>query len=437
METIIPEIAEAMWRVLNEEALYAGRVSGFVKRKRKLTGASFVQSLVFGYLAEPSASNAELGQAAASIGVAISRQELEQRFSPASAACLEMVLAASVRQVLYAQPVDVDLLKRFGAVRIVDSSSIRLPDSLGSIWQGSGGSSPKNTQAAVKICVDIDLVTACLDGPLLQSGCVHDRQALARHRPYEAGSLRIGDLAYFSVADFAAMQGDGAYYLSRLKAGTDVFSLKGEALVLREGLPSSLTEEVDWDILLGQEERLPCRLLAQRVPDAVAAERRERLRHEARRKGQTVSQERLDLCDWTIYVTNVPRDLLTVADAFVLGRSRWQIEILFKLWKSDGGIDESRSANPWHILTEFYAKLIAMIIQHWLFLSELWEHPERSLHQASQVVRKQAFHLASVFQDFDRLCLAIQTIQRALAGCRMTKCKSKRHTYELWLQFNP
>ncbi len=436
MDTIIPEIAEAMRTVLNEEALYAGRVSGFVKRKRKLTGASFVQSLVFGYLAQPSASSAELGQAAASIGIAISRQGLAQRFNPASAACLEMVLSASLRQVIHAKRVDLELLKRFRAVRIVDSSSIRLPDSLGAIWSGSGGSSSKNTQAAVKICVDIDLVTGCLDGPLLQSGCVHDRQALVRHRPYEAGSLRIGDLAYFSLRDFAAMQQAGAYYLSRLKAGTDVCTLKGDPLLLRDCLPKTVTEVVDWDIYLGAVAQLPCRLLAQRVPDAVAQDRRERLQHEARRKGQAVSQERLDLCGWTLYVTNVPRALLTVAEAFVLGRSRWQIEILFKLWKSDGGIDESRSTHPWQILTEFYAKLIAMLIQHWVFLTELWEHPERSLHQASQVVRKHAFHLASVLQDFDRLCLALQTIQRALASCRMTKCKSKRHTYELWLQFN-
>ena len=71
--------------------------------------------------------------------------------------------------------------------------------------------------------------------------------------------------------------------------------------------------------------------------------------------------------------------------------------MLFKLWKSEGEIDESRSENPWHILTEFYAKMIAMIIQHWIFLTELWDHPERSLHQASQVIKKHAFHLMSVF----------------------------------------
>ena len=50
---------------------------------------------------------------------------------------------------------------------------------------------------------------------------------------------------------------------------------------------------------------------------------------------------------WTIVVTNVPRELLNVEEAMLLARLRWQIELLFKLWKSHGGIDEwSRQVDP-------------------------------------------------------------------------------------------
>ena len=436
MDTIIPEIAEAMRHVLIEAANDAGRASGFIKRKRKLTGASFVQSLVFGYLAKPTATTDEMRQAAATLGVAITRQGLDKRFGRASANCLERVLAAAVQQVIQAGAVDVDLLKRFKGVHLVDSSTIVLPDSLRAVWPGCGGNRETNTQAAVKICVDLDLVTGVLEGPILQAGRDHDRRALPKQRDLGTGSLRIADLAYFSLDDFAQMQHEKRYYLTHLKVRTSLFTAEGVPLDLVAWLAEETADEIDWEIRLGREQPLDCRLIAVRVPDEVAEERRQRLNEEARQKGQAVSQERLALIHWTIYVTNVPTDRLSIEEALVLGRSRWQVEMLFKLWKSDGQIDESLSQNPWHVLTEFYAKMIAMIIQHWLFLTELWDHPERSLHQASQVVKKHAFHLASVFHSFDELCRAISVIQRCLAGCRMSKCKSKRHTYELWLQFN-
>jgi hypothetical protein len=58
----VPQIAHALQVVLGKTALRAGRESGFIKREVKLTGASFVQVLVFTWLANPSASYEELTQ---------------------------------------------------------------------------------------------------------------------------------------------------------------------------------------------------------------------------------------------------------------------------------------------------------------------------------------------------------------------------------------
>ena len=78
---------------------------------------------------------------------------------------------------------------------------------------------------------------------------------------------------------------------------------------------------------------------------------------------------------------------------------RWQIELLFKLWKSHGRVDESRSTKPWRILCEVYAKLLAMLVQHWVFLVSFWAYPDRSLTKAAQTVQKHALHLASAFTE--------------------------------------
>ncbi len=58
-------------------------------------------------------------------------------------------------------------------------------------------------------------------------------------------------------------------------------------------------------------------------------------------------------------------------------------------------MDESRGAQPWRVRCEVYAKLLAVVIHHWVMLTELWEYPNRSLVKAAQFIQKHAFHLAS------------------------------------------
>jgi hypothetical protein len=83
-----------------------------------------------------------------------------------------------------------------------------------------------------------------------------------------------------------------------------------------------------------------------RVPQEVADQRRRRLRATARDHGRSPSAARLAWCDWTLLITNVSSELLTVREALVLARARWQIELLFKLWKAHGPSNESRSDKP-------------------------------------------------------------------------------------------
>jgi hypothetical protein len=142
----------------------------------------------------------------------------------------------------------------------------------------------------------------------------------------------------------------------------------------------------------------------------------------------------LALATWTILVTHVPTDMLNMQEALVLARTRWQIELRFKLWKSHGQIDTSRSRKPWHVLCEVYAKLLAMVVQHWLVLVGCWRYPDRSLLKAAQTVRKHALHLASAFGKTARLTRAIATIHRCLAaGCRVNQRKKAPNTCQLVL----
>ena len=184
----IPQIAQALQTVLTTTADAAAQKTGFTKRQSKLTGSAFVQTLVLGWLSDPEASLNNLTSMAAHFGVSISAQGLDQRFSAHSAACLHQVLDAAVCQVLGGEAVAIPFLKRFRAVYLQDSTTIRLPPSFAPLWPGGG------QEAAVKLQVRLDYLHGTLLGPFLQAAKRHDRASLVQQMPVTRGAIRLADL---------------------------------------------------------------------------------------------------------------------------------------------------------------------------------------------------------------------------------------------------
>jgi Transposase DDE domain len=432
----LPQVAAALQHVLTAVPAAAARASGFCRRRSKLTAAVFVQALVLGWLARPEATLGELAQTAAKLGVSVSPQGLDQRFGPEAAELLETVLAAAVATLVAAQPVAIPLLERFAGVYLLDSTTIGLPDALAEVWAGCGGRTGHGAQAAVKLQVRFDLRGGTLEGPLRQAGREQDKRSPFQAAPVPTGGLRLSDLGFWSLAVFRGIGEGGAFWLSRLHLQVNVYAADGARLDLVPWLARQGAASVEAPVRLGASERLPARLLAARVPQAVADERRRKRKAAAKREGKTPSQRALALAGWTLLVTNVPAARLSLAEAFALARARWQVELLFKLWKSHGRIDASRSAQPWRILCEVYAKLTAMVIQHWVLLTGCWRFADRSLTQAAQTVREETACLVSALRarSRERLVEALGDIRRCLAaGCQLTKRRRKPSTFQLLL----
>ncbi len=432
--TTVSELTQTLQTLFTTTADVLARRTGFVQRQSKLSGALFAQALVFGWLATPQASLENLAQAAAAVGVAISPQGLDQRCTEAAAVFLAALLGAAVQAVVAAEPVAIPLLQRFSAVVLLDCSTIVLPDALGLWWPGCGGSAAAHTRAALKIGVRYDLCRGRLVGPLLCDGRTHESTTPIQNAPLPTGALRLADLGFFDLDILTQIDAQDGYWLARMHRTTAVYDAAGQRWEVLALLAAQGSVEVDLAITLGVQQHLPARLLAVRVPQEVADQRRRRLRAQARDHGRTPSATSLAWCDWTIFITNLAPDMLSLREALVLARARWQIELLFKLWKSHGQIDESRSRKPWRVLTEVCAKLLAMVVQHWLLLTGCWTYPDRSLVKAAQTVRQHALHLASALSCPTLLGRAIGVIHRCLAaGCRLNRRKTKPNTYQLLL----
>ena len=424
-------VANALQVVLTTAANRIAKSSGVIQRERKFRGDSLAQTFVFGWLANPRATLDELAQVAASCGAPVRPQAISQRMTDKLAEFFKQLLEVAVGQVIAEDPIAVPLLQRFNGVYLQDSTVIRLPDELERDYPGCGGGVPGQTNAAIKLQVRMNLCNGKLEGPFPEPGRASDQSSSVQRLPLPPGALRLADLGYFGVSVLSDMNRDRVFWISRIQMQTSVFNAEGERLGLCRWLRKEDATTVDVPIQLGAEERLPCRLIAVRCPPEVVRGRIARVKRDAGRRGRTASKAQLEWCHRTVMVTNLPSEQLSIAEAITLYRARWQIELLFKLWKQHGLLDESRNALACAKLGELYAKLLGLVIQHWLLLVSVWQYSNRSLTKASKAIRRRVPLLIAAFQNYLGLESAIHQIIESLAVCaRINSRKTKPNTYQ-------
>lgn len=159
-----------------------------------------------------------------------------------------------------------------------------------------------------------------------------------------AGSLSIFDLGYFSLDRFRTWQAAGAHWISRGISDLLV-TVEGQTRDLHEWLDAQPPGVIDRWIEVSAS-RLRCRVIALRAPDEVVARQRQKARDKAAKKGRQPTVRHFATRTWTVFLTSCSDEQLTWNEVVVLYRVRWQIELLFKLWKSYNLLDEHRGDDP-------------------------------------------------------------------------------------------
>ena len=412
---LIPELQA----LLGEQADRLSRSTRFLQRKRCFSGSTFAQTLVLGWLQNPDATLCELANMASALNVQISPQALAQRFTPECADFLKALLLQAC-QLSVESAFSPEIFSRFSQVFVLDSSVLMLPKVLQEHWLGCGGNQGSN--AGLKLHVGIDLCRGQLNLKLSDARS-HDLSCELAEMPLPSGSLRLTDLGYFNLDKLSAYNEQGVFWLSRLKVGSIWWNAQGERTELEKVLAQTSEKRLELHGFLGRK-KMPVRLFAYRISPEQAAQRLMKLHETSRRRTRPVSHRRLDVVEWTLLVTNAPD--LTLDEALALYRVRWQIELLFKLWKQQGKVDEWRSENSWRIICEIYAKLVGLLLQHWLCLGEFWANSRRSLVKAGRVIRRHALAIAYAFSEFDTLLHLLEKLQKSiLKGCQVNARRRK------------
>jgi hypothetical protein len=428
--------------LFGERARQLARETGFVQRKSPIDGAVFARTLVFGFQDEPEASYTDLQQVMAAQNVVVSPQAIAKRMREPASRFLLRLVESLVTIALTGETCELGALSGFAGVYLQDGTRITLPDGLHEVWKSTGGRTGSGGEAGMRVQVRLELQRGELQGPWLQQGREEERSGASsiEENPLPVGSLSVTDTGYVTLKRIREQTASGHFFLAPASLRSKIVDQQGiiwelpELVATRGKQGKAIIDE--W-VLLGVQERVPCRLIAvpnPRPPSPTRRDQRPRRkgsRHDVQigrkkqvkgrigRKKQCEGVGRRKIGGWIVILTNVPASRLTARQAREVLRARWQSELLWKLWKQRAQLDVWRSEKLMRILCEVYAKLIAVTIQHWFTIVGCWQDPHRSLVKASRAVSKLAVSVVLTLDAPLNLHGVLTCGQRMMQRCRL------------------
>jgi len=258
-----------------------------------------------------------------------------------------------------AHPVTPLILEQFTSVNITDATILTLPEKLAKFHKGFGGNS---SEAAMKIQATLDIKSKSFRMiDLIDDATESDNGYVSRLvEQMGPNELYIFDLGYYGIEGFEAIAGKGAYFISKLKGGVTVCDSENTEVNLYTMLKSA--NSIDRTVIIkgSYGKTLQVRLVGVRLPAAVYSDRIRKARKTAESSGKTLSKEATERLKWILIVTNVERDLLSFDAICELYRMRWQIELVFKSWKSHFKLDEMNNVGKDYLDCLIIGKLITI-----------------------------------------------------------------------------
>ena len=372
---------------LGELGNQLAQTTGFVQRKSTLTGSKLVQILTLGSLEHGKTSLRGFCRVAQALGVRLSESGLHQRLDGTAVELLRQVSQAWMS--FESQGAVKAILAPFPRVHVVDSTELHLPAQLAAAFRGS------RTAASLKMQLAYEYKQGRIEAIAVEPGCQPDQTSGVIEAVASAGDLVLFDLGYFDQKRFARLDEAGVFFVSRLHIQAGVYAspdsphaLKRLEIVRGKGPRGELAYSV------GSQARVALRVLYYRLPDDVVAERRRKAHETARNMGKTCSQHTLASLEWLFFITNAPPAFLSLDQVAEVYRVRWQIELVFKVWKSEMHFSYLGAWRVERVLAQFYARLLALLMFHRL-LEDYPQDPksELSLIQAYQLLRTNAARL--------------------------------------------
>lgn len=302
----------------------------------------------------------------------IAKQSIHDRFNQNAVDFLKLVVAQSISEKIDIKN-SVSFLSHFNTIRIQDSTSFQIPKSFSEYYGGCGGAA---SGALARIQYEYDLKKMTITTLDLTSGSYQDvSYSKDKVEFVNKGDLLIRDLGYISGAFLREVIQKEAYFLNRLRSKQTVFVKNSNGdlsvldfSVLQKRMKRNKLLSTEQEILLEVEgKHIEMRLIVEKMPDNIYAERIRKAEKEAKKKGRKLSNEYKLRAWFNLFVTNVEKGILKTREVGYLYSLRWQIELIFKSWKSTFNIAKVKPMKKERFECQIYARLLLIIISWKMF----------------------------------------------------------------------
>lgn len=340
------------------------RATKFMKRKGKVPASCFVNTLLFNENDQVNISLPDLTSDLNQVyGIDVSKEAIHKKFTPEAVDFLKGLVGELFSGQLQKLN-DVELPLHFPQIKIKDSTKFSLPDSYGNDYKGYGNFSKKN--GLLSIQYEYDLVSSTWLSVEITKGLRNDQQdSKETTSAITKGDLHIRDLGYITPTYLSAVVDKGAFFLNRLPPNAGVFTKamkpldwkKTDASFRRKSLVS-----MELDVMIYEKNKIPCRLIIERVSDAEYERRLKKARISAKSRGVNISDLYKIKMRYNTFITNVCCAILPVTVVRKTYYLRWQIELVFKTWKSFFHIDKIKKVKKERLECQLIAKLLWILI---------------------------------------------------------------------------
>jgi hypothetical protein len=356
-----------------EELDQLARETQFVRREGKLNGSLFFDLIVFHNENLKAQSLNDMSVTLKDIyGIEIRKQSLHERFNQYALAFLKEALEKLLHQQLELESTIFGDLKGFNRILIKDSTSFQIDASLAQYYGGSGGA---GSEASVRIQFEYDIVSGSINDLSVTAFNQQDaKDSLATIELTDQDDLIIRDLAYMGLQVLQTIQIKNAFYLCRANPIVHIFQKhldRYEKIDFVEITNYMKTHKIDClekEVYLGSKEKFKTRLILYLLPEEEYAKRiRKAQKNNKKKSRKPLSKEYKARAALNLFITNASAEQIPMDKAWDFYRLRWQIELIFKIWKSICNIEKVKKVKKHRLECYIYAKLV-LIVLSWQIL---------------------------------------------------------------------